>query len=279
MAKRDKKQETPQVFLPKMISVDLLVEHKNNSQKQSKHEFAELRKSIRTNGFDETLLVRPVEGGFEIIAGNHRFRAGKAEGMDQFPCIVRDDWDDVKGEIESVRRNYVRGAIDKTAFTYQVNELSSRAQLPLDTIYTEMGFENGDAFAKLYEEEKRVTAAAAEAAAKSSTSAQAVKMLDDLGTILSGILAQYGHTVPNSFLIFPAAGKFHMYVSTNQSLKQVLAAVAEQAVAQGIDINIALAGLLQIGAAQSGFFKGDGGKEVTDAGTKDLGIDPDFTPL
>lgn len=277
MAKKRDKQEAPAVLLPKLLPVAVLVEHPHNSQKQSKHEFAELRKSIRNNGFDESLLVRPLgDGTFEIIAGNHRFRAGKAEGMTEFPCVVRDDWDDIKSEIESVRRNYVRGAIDKAAFTSQVDRLSNVANLPLDVIYTEMGFEDADMFAKYYAKEREVTAAAQEAAAKSATSAQAVKMLDDLGTVLSGLLARYGHTVPNSFLIFPTGNKNHMYISANPALKQVLQQVAEQAISQGLDINIALAGLLQIGAAHSGFLKGDGGVEVNEEGRKELDGDDEF---
>lgn len=278
--KRDKQTETPTVFLPQLLAVDVLTEHPHNSQKQSKHEFAELRKSIKTNGFDESLLVRPNgDGTFEIIAGNHRYRAGKAEGMTEFPCVVRDDWDDVKSEIESVRRNYVRGAIDKAAFTMQVNRLSNVSNLPLDVIISEMGFEDADVFSKYYERERVASAAAQEAAAKSATSAQAVKILDDLGTVLAGLLSRYGHSVPNSFLIFPTGGKTHMYVSANPSLKQVLQQVAEQAIQQGLDINIAIAGLLQIGAAHSGFFKGDGGVEVNEEGSKELDGDDEFEVL
>ena len=259
-----------EVYLPKMIPAALLVEHIGNSQKQTKHEFAELRKSIRENGFDESLLVRPVNDGYEVIAGNHRFRAGVAEGMPEFPCVIRDDWDEIKSEIESVRRNYVRGKINKTAFTEQVDRLASDSGLTLDVIYEQMGFEDGDAFAKYYEKQHERDKAIAEAIT-TSTSAQAVKILDDLGTILSNILAQYGHTVLNSFIIFPAAGKHHLYISSSPALKQILQAIAEQAVAQGIDINIALSGLLQIGCASTNFLKGDGGVEVNEKGQNDEG--------
>lgn len=262
-----------------MLPASLLTEHPHNSQKQSKHEFTELRKSIRENGFDESLLVRPTSDGYEVISGNHRFRAGKAEGMEEFPCVIRDDWDEVKSEIESVRRNYVRGNIDKQRFTEQVDRLATKASLPLDVIYEQMGFEDGDAFSKFYEREKEVTAEIAKAASEASTSASAVRILDDMGIVLSTILAQHGHTVPNSFLIFPAGEKHHMYVAANPALKGVLQAVAEQAVAQGIDINIALAGLLKIGANYTNFFEGDGGVEVNESGREDNGEGDEFEPV
>ena len=91
-----KKKKTVKVWLPQMIAAALINELQGNSQKQSRHEFAELRKNIREEGFDESITVVPDEGaGYIVISGNHRFRAGKAEGMTEFPCVIRDDWDEV----------------------------------------------------------------------------------------------------------------------------------------------------------------------------------------
>ncbi len=272
MTKKDKKEDV-KVLLPKMVPSGLLVELPGNSQKQSRHEFKELRKSIRDNGFDESLLVRPVADGYEIVAGNHRFRAGKAEGMTEFPCVVREDWDEVKAEIESVRRNYVRGQIDKTAFTAQVDNLSNKASLSIDVIYEQMGFEDADAFTKLYEKEKT----AQKAVAAATASAPAVRILDDLGTIISTILAQHGSTVPHSFIIFPVGNKHHLYVASTPALKGSLEAIVEYCVSQNIDINIALGGLLQIGLANSSFLKGQH-DATTAAGTVE-GIHADIQPV
>jgi len=257
-----KKKVDIKVHLPKMINSSLLIELPGNSQKQSRHEFTELRKSIRDNGFDESLLVRPIAEGYEIVAGNHRFRAGKAEGMADFPCVVRDDWDEVKSEIESVRRNYVRGKIDKTAFTAQVDKLSSKASLPLDVIYEQMGFEDADAFTKFYEKEK----ATQKAVATATASPPAVRILDDLGTVISTILAEHGSTVPHSFIIFPAGNKHHLYIASTPALRGAFEAIVEYCVSQSIDINIALGGLLQIGIANSSFLKGEH-KDTVDRGS------------
>lgn len=47
-----------------------------------------IRESIRKNGFFGALVVR--SGTNEILAGNHRFRAGVAEGLTSFPVHVVD---------------------------------------------------------------------------------------------------------------------------------------------------------------------------------------------
>lgn len=243
-----------QVHEAEMIHKDELFVHPSNSNKQSKHVFKELRKSIKENGFDETLIVVPrdeEEGyGYWIVSGNHRFKAGVAEGMTEFPCVVRDDWDEVKEQVELVRRNYVRGNIDKDTFTVAVDTLAEGHALSIDDIRAEMGFADSDKFMELYrteaEQQETVERVKSENAAK-------VKMVDDLGMVLSGILEEYGDTVDKSFIIFPAGGKRHMYVATTPALKRVLEQVASKCIAEHLDINMILGGLLVIGMENSSF--------------------------
>ena len=264
------------VHLPEMLPVSELYEHPRNSNKQSKHMFKELRASIREQGFDETLTVVPRDDGndgYYIVAGNHRYRAGKAEGMKEFPCVVRGDWDDVQQQIELVRRNYVRGAIDKDAFTIAVNTLASEQELTVEEIREAMGFEDTDVFLDFYKEENERIEAAQAAAAEQRTSAPAIKMIDDLGFVLSTIFEEHGDTVPYSFLIFPAGQKNHMYVGATPSLVRSLTSVAEYCIANHLDINVVLGGLLTIGIDTSGMMGSD---EVIEAGSVDLDKTEEF---
>ncbi|OLV20141.1 ParB/RepB/Spo0J family partition protein [Deinococcus marmoris] len=50
----------------------------------------ELARSIREQGVLQPLLVRPAEDGFEIIAGERRWRAAELAGLSEVPVIVRD---------------------------------------------------------------------------------------------------------------------------------------------------------------------------------------------
>lgn len=51
---------------------------------------AELAASINEKGVLQPLLVRPVEGGYEIVAGERRFRAAQLAGLDRVPVVVRE---------------------------------------------------------------------------------------------------------------------------------------------------------------------------------------------
>ena len=49
-----------------------------------------LADSIRLNGVLQPIVVRPASGGYEIIAGERRWRASKQAGRDTIPAVVRD---------------------------------------------------------------------------------------------------------------------------------------------------------------------------------------------
>ena len=52
---------------------------------------SELAASIKTQGIMQPVLVRPVEsGGYEIIAGERRFRAAQLAGLEEIPVLVRE---------------------------------------------------------------------------------------------------------------------------------------------------------------------------------------------
>ncbi len=50
----------------------------------------DLAESIRTTGVFQPIIVRKSVNGYEIIAGERRFRASKLAGKDTVPAIVRD---------------------------------------------------------------------------------------------------------------------------------------------------------------------------------------------
>jgi ParB family transcriptional regulator, chromosome partitioning protein len=50
----------------------------------------ELARSIRVNGIIQPIVVRKVDGGYEIIAGERRWRASQRAGLLKVPIVIRD---------------------------------------------------------------------------------------------------------------------------------------------------------------------------------------------
>lgn len=65
--------------------------NKGQPRKNFKEEYlSELTDSIRQNGVLQPLLVRKKGSGYEIVAGERRYQAAKAAGLDEVPVIIRE---------------------------------------------------------------------------------------------------------------------------------------------------------------------------------------------
>lgn len=51
---------------------------------------AELAESIREHGLIQPLVVRPVAEGFELVAGERRWRAARMAGLSQVPVVIKE---------------------------------------------------------------------------------------------------------------------------------------------------------------------------------------------
>ncbi len=52
---------------------------------------AQLSESIRLHGIIQPLLVRPIpDGGYQIVAGERRWRAARAAGLSEVPVVIRE---------------------------------------------------------------------------------------------------------------------------------------------------------------------------------------------
>jgi len=50
----------------------------------------ELADSIRAQGLMQPIVIRPIESGYEIIAGERRWRAAQMAGLTAIPAVIRD---------------------------------------------------------------------------------------------------------------------------------------------------------------------------------------------
>lgn len=71
----------------------------------------ELASSIRTNGVIQPLIVRESTGGYELVAGERRWRASRQAGLRTVPCIIR-NFDDRQNAIVAIIENMQREDLD-----------------------------------------------------------------------------------------------------------------------------------------------------------------------
>jgi len=98
-----------EALVPQMIAVDQI--RPSRQQVRSRFEaepLGELAESIRLHGVLQPLLVRPLADGYELIAGERRWRAARLAGLQTVPAVVRSDAADdsqlVLGLIENLQR-------------------------------------------------------------------------------------------------------------------------------------------------------------------------------
>ena len=100
----------------RMMNVSQLAPGKYQPRTQMDSEsLQELADSIRAQGLMQPILAREVADGFEIIAGERRWRAARLAGLNEVPVLLREVADDAvaaMGLIENIQREDLN-AIDE----------------------------------------------------------------------------------------------------------------------------------------------------------------------
>ena len=63
---------------------------------------SELAESIKQHGVLQPLLVRPVEGGYQIVAGERRWRASRMAGLTEVPVYIKELTDEQTAQLALV---------------------------------------------------------------------------------------------------------------------------------------------------------------------------------
>ncbi|TMC72530.1 MAG: ParB/RepB/Spo0J family partition protein [Chloroflexi bacterium] len=97
-------------MVPQMIAVDQIrPSHQQVRTRFDAEPLGELAESIRSHGVLQPLLVRRLIDGYELIAGERRWRAARLAGLTAVPAVVRSDAGDdaqlVLGLIENLQRS------------------------------------------------------------------------------------------------------------------------------------------------------------------------------
>ena len=98
----------------------------------------ELADSIRAQGVVQPVVVRPVEGGgYELIAGERRWRASQLAGLHEVPAVVRDIPDQAAAAmalIENIQRENLNPLEEANALQRLINEFGLTHQQTAESV-------------------------------------------------------------------------------------------------------------------------------------------------
>ena len=118
----------PAISAERALEVDIDLLRPNKFQPRSQMDDAridELSRSIRSNGVIQPIVVRKAETGYEIVAGERRWRASQRAGLLKVPVVVRDTPDDkllAAALIENIQREDLNPMEEAVAYRRLADE-------------------------------------------------------------------------------------------------------------------------------------------------------------
>jgi ParB family transcriptional regulator, chromosome partitioning protein len=122
----------------RQMAIDLLKANPNNPRRVFAEEDIEsLAKSLKDKGLLQPIVVRPKDGGFEIVAGERRWRAAQRAGIHTVPVIIRelDDRETLEiAIIENVQRTDLNPLEEARAYKMLMDQYDYTQQQLADSI-------------------------------------------------------------------------------------------------------------------------------------------------
>lgn len=102
------------------VEISLIEPNINQPRKEfSPEALQEMSESIKKYGVLQPIIVRKVVGGYQIIAGERRWRASKEAGLKEIPCIIKDVEEILTAEIaitENIQREDLNAIEEAMAY-------------------------------------------------------------------------------------------------------------------------------------------------------------------
>ena len=98
----------------------------------------ELANSIKENGVIQPLIVRATVNGYELVAGERRWRAARIAELKKVPCIIR-NFDEKQNMIVAIIENMQRENLDAIEEAQGLNEMIKRFEFTQEQVSNALG--------------------------------------------------------------------------------------------------------------------------------------------
>lgn len=98
----------------------------------------DLANSIKENGVIQPLIIRKVTNGYELVAGERRWRAARIAELKKVPCIIR-NFDEKQNMIVAIIENMQRENLDPIEEALGLNEMIKRFEFTQEQVSKALG--------------------------------------------------------------------------------------------------------------------------------------------
>jgi len=123
------------------IEVDRLQPNPWNPNRMADEMFHKLKAYVKREGLVEPIVVRPLEGGYQILGGYHRWKIARDLGYETVPCAVV-ELDDRRAKILSVNLNEMKGQSVSSLLSELVHDLSQ--ELTLEDLESQLPYSEAE---------------------------------------------------------------------------------------------------------------------------------------
>ncbi len=127
-------------MVPQMIDVDQIRPSRQQVRTRFEAEpLGELAESIRRHGVLQPLLVRRLMDGYELIAGERRWRAARMAGLNAVPAVVRKDTQSDESLVLGLIENLQRTDLDAIEEARGLHRLTEEFGLTHEEVASKIG--------------------------------------------------------------------------------------------------------------------------------------------
>lgn len=98
----------------------------------------DLARSIEENGVIQPVVVRKMDNGYELVAGERRWRASRIAGLKKVPCIVR-NFDEKQNMIAAIIENMQREDLDPIEEALGIQAMTRRFNFTQEQVAISLG--------------------------------------------------------------------------------------------------------------------------------------------
>jgi ParB/RepB/Spo0J family partition protein len=226
------------------IPIALIDVNPGNPNEMTAAQFNMLAEDAEDEYTDPVLVRKKEDGRYELIDGEHRFKALKLLNAETVPAVVtKKDMTGSTATRRMVRKNMIKGKINSDKLARLVMQEMEATGATLEDLTEDLGFESQDALEKAIRWAKRQLPNQVMQDELEKHKKQ-IKTMDDLAKILNQLFTKYGDTLPSGFMILDFGGKDHLWVRMERNHLKRAQEMAAKCQELGLSMSSAVVNIL-----------------------------------